>query len=181
MGHQPPLSGANMAARRPVMEKDTMAQAPTVGDKAPDFTMATDTGTVSLAALKGRAVVLYFYPKDDTPGCTNEAIAFTAARPDFDTAGATVVGVSKDTAAKHGKFRAKHGLAVELASDPEGAVIESYGVWVEKSLYGRSYMGIERATFLIDADGVVQRVWRKVKVPGHAAEVLAAAQALSGR
>jgi peroxiredoxin Q/BCP len=168
-----------MAAGRLKKEMDTMAQAPAAGDKAPDFEMATDTGKVSLAALKGKTVVLYFYPKDDTPGCTNEAIAFTALKADFDKAGAVVIGVSKDTVAKHGKFRAKHGLAVELASDPEGAVIESYGVWVEKSLYGRSYMGIERATFLIDGKGVVRQVWHKVKVPGHAAQVLSAAQALT--
>ena len=155
-----------------------MAQAPQVGDRAPDFEMATDTGAVSLAGLKGRKVVLYFYPKDDTPGCTNEAIAFSAAKADFDKAGVTVVGVSKDTAAKHGKFRLKHGLTVELGSDPEGVVTEAYGVWVEKSLYGRAYMGIERATFLIDEAGVVRQVWHKVKVAGHAAAVLAAAQGI---
>ena len=155
-----------------------MAQAPQAGDQAPAFDMATDTGQVSLAGLKGRPFVLYFYPKDDTTGCTNEAIAFTAAKADFDKAGVAVVGVSKDSIAAHGKFRSKHGLAIELGSDPEGAVIESYGVWVQKSMYGRSYMGIERATFLIDGEGVIRQVWRKVKVPGHAAEVLAAAQAL---
>ncbi|MDB5430631.1 MAG: alkyl hydroperoxide reductase [Caulobacter sp.] len=157
-----------------------MAQAPQAGDTAPAFDMATDTGNVSLAGLKGRAVLLYFYPKDDTTGCTNEANAFTAAQADFDKAGAVIVGVSKDSAASHAKFRKKYGLTIELGSDPEGAVVESYGVWVSKSMYGRSYMGIERATFLIDGEGIVRRVWHKVKVPGHAAEVLAAVQALNG-
>ena len=149
-----------------------------VGDKAPDFDLETDTGRVSLAALKGRKVVLYFYPKDDTTGCTNEAIAFSGLKPAFEAAGAVVIGVSKDTAKKHGKFRAKYDLAVELGADPEGGVVEAYGVWGEKVLYGRTYMGIERATFLIDGSGVVRRTWRKVKVAGHAEEVLTAAQTL---
>ncbi|MBN9319594.1 MAG: peroxiredoxin [Caulobacterales bacterium] len=148
------------------------------GDKAPDFDLETDTGRVSLAALKGKNVVLYFYPKDDTTGCTNEAIAFSALKPAFEAAGAVVIGVSKDTAKKHGKFRAKYDLTVELGADPEGGVVEAYGVWGEKVLYGRTYMGIERATFLIDGAGVIRRTWRKVKVAGHAEDVLAAAQAL---
>ncbi|MCE3290977.1 MAG: peroxiredoxin [Caulobacter sp.] len=133
------------------------------GDKAPDFDLPSDSGRVSLAALKGKTVVLYFYPKDDTPGCTNEAKDFSALAAEFAKAGATVVGVSKDTAAKHGKFRAKHDLKVELGSDAESDVIERYGAWVEKKLYGREYMGIDRSTWLIDGDGVIRRVWRKVR------------------
>ena len=144
------------------------------GDAAPAFDMPTDDGRVSLAGLKGKNVVLYFYPKDDTPGCTTEAQAFTALADDFAKAGAVVVGVSRDTAAKHGKFRKKYGLNVLLGADEDGSVTEAYGVWVEKTLYGRQYMGIERATFLIGPDGVIRQVWRKVKVAGHAESVLAA-------
>jgi peroxiredoxin Q/BCP len=151
---------------------------PQVGDRAPDFDLPTDSGRVSLAALKGGTVVLYFYPKDDTPGCTTQGKEFSALSAEFAKAGATVVGVSKDTAAKHGKFRAKHDLKVELGSDAESDVIERYGAWIEKKLYGREYMGIDRSTWLIDGEGVIRRVWRKVKVGGHAAEVLAAVQAL---
>jgi peroxiredoxin Q/BCP len=150
------------------------------GDRAPEFDLETDEGRVSLAGLKGQTVVLYFYPKDDTTGCTNEAIAFSQVKADFAATGAVVVGVSKDTAKSHGKFRKKYDLTVELGSDHEGGVVEAYGVWVEKSMYGRTYMGIERATFLIDGDGVIRRVWRKVRVPGHVDEVLAAAKALRG-
>lgn len=150
-----------------------------VGSKAPDFEMATDTGQVKLSDFAGKTVVLYFYPKDDTPGCTNEGKAFSALKPAFDAAGAVVIGASKDSVKSHAKFRAKYDLAVELGSDPEGKVIEAYGSWVEKSLYGRQYMGIERSTFLIDASGVVRAVWRKVKVAGHAEAVLQAAQGLS--
>lgn len=150
------------------------------GSEAPDFDLPTDTGRVSLAALKGKTVVLFFYPKDDTPGCTTESIGFSQAKGDFEKAGAVVIGVSKDTAAKHGKFRAKHGLTVELGSDADGDVIERYGAWQEKSLYGRKYMGIDRSTFLIDGGGVIQHVWRKVKVAGHVEDVLAAARALKG-
>jgi peroxiredoxin Q/BCP len=148
------------------------------GERAPDFDLETDTGRVRLADLKGRKVVLYFYPKDDTSGCTAQGVGFSEAIDDFAKAGAVVVGVSKDTARSHGRFRAKHGLKVELGSDPAAEVIERYGVWVEKSLYGRKYMGIERATFLIDGDGVVRRVWRKVKVPGHVTQVLEAVRSL---
>lgn len=148
------------------------------GDKAPDFDLPTDTGRVSLSALKGRTVVLYFYPKDDTPGCTTEGKDFSDLADDFAKAGATVIGVSKDTVAKHGKFRAKHDLKVELGSDAESDVIERYGAWVEKKLYGREYMGIDRSTWLIDGEGIIRRVWRKVKVGGHATEVLKAAQGL---
>ena len=148
------------------------------GDRAPDFDLPTDTGRVSLADLKGRAVVLFFYPKDDTPGCTTESIGFSQARGEFEKAGAVVVGVSKDTAKKHAKFREKHGLTVELGSDAESDVVERYGAWQEKSLYGRKYMGIDRSTFLIDGEGVIRRVWRHVRVPGHVEEVLKAAQEL---
>ena len=149
------------------------------GDKAPDFTLPADGGrTVSLSEFGGKAVVLYFYPKDDTPGCTKEAIGFTEAADAFDAAGAVVIGVSKDTVAKHDKFRDKHGLKVILASDADGDVCERYGTWVEKKMYGKSYMGIERATFLIGADGSLKQVWRKVKVPGHVDAVLEAVKAL---
>jgi peroxiredoxin Q/BCP len=149
------------------------------GDKAPNFTAPADGGReVSLAQFAGKPVVLYFYPKDDTPGCTKQAIGFSELADDFAAAGAVVIGVSKDTAAKHDKFRDKHGLKVILASDADGDVCERYGVWVEKSMYGKTYLGIERATFLIGADGKVARVWRKVKVPGHVEEVLEAARAL---
>ena len=150
------------------------------GSRAPDFDLPTDTGRVSLAALKGKTVVLFFYPKDDTPGCTTESIGFSQAKAEFEKAGAVVIGVSKDTAAKHGKFRAKHGLTVELGSDAESDVIERYGAWQEKSLYGRKYMGIDRSTFLIDGEGVLRQVWRKVKVAGHVEDVLAAARSLRG-
>ena len=148
------------------------------GSKAPDFALETDTAPVSLAALKGKTVVLYFYPKDDTPGCTNEAKDFSALKSEFDKAGAVVIGASKDTVAKHAKFRAKYDLTIPLGSDPDAQVIEAYESWVRKVLYGREYMGIDRATFLIDGSGVIRRIWRKVKVKGHAEEVLAAAKAL---
>jgi peroxiredoxin Q/BCP len=147
------------------------------GDRAPAFKLATDSGgTISSAALKGGPFVLYFYPKDDTSGCTREAVDFSAAKKKFDALGVAVVGVSKDNATSHDKFKAKHKLKITLASDPEQETINSYGVWVEKTLYGRKYMGIERATFLIDAKGAIRQVWRKVKVPGHVEAVLAAAK-----
>ena len=147
------------------------------GQPAPDFALPRDGGgEVRLSGLKGRKVVLYFYPKDDTSGCTAEAIAFTAEAAAFEAAGAAVLGVSKDPVASHDKFRDKHKLGIALLSDAEGDVSERYGVWGEKSMYGRKYMGIERATFLIGEDGRVLRIWRKVKVPGHVAEVLAAAR-----
>jgi peroxiredoxin Q/BCP len=149
-----------------------------VGSKAPAFDLETDTGRVSLDALKGKTVVLYFYPKDDTPGCTNEGKGFSALLPEFQKAGAVVIGCSKDSVKAHAKFRAKYDLAVELASDPEGKVIEAYGSWVEKSLYGRQYMGIDRSTFVIDGQGVVRAVWHKVKVAGHAEAVLQAVKRL---
>jgi peroxiredoxin Q/BCP len=157
----------------------TMAKDLEIGDKAPAFSMTRDGGgEVSLGALAGRNVVLYFYPKDDTPGCTTEAIDFTRLKPEFDKANTEVIGVSRDTAAKHDKFAAKHKLAVTLGADEDGTVTEAYGVWKEKSLYGRKYMGIERVTFLIDAGGIIRQIWPKVKVKGHADEVLAAARAL---
>ena len=150
-----------------------------VGDKAPNFSLPADGGSkLSLAELKGKSVVLYFYPKDDTSGCTAEAIAFSKDSKAFKAAGAVVVGVSKDSAASHDKFKAKYDLSVTLAADEETKTAAAYGVWVEKSMYGRHYMGMERATFLIDGKGIIRKIWRKVKVPGHAAEVLAAAKAL---
>jgi peroxiredoxin Q/BCP len=150
---------------------------PNEGDKAPDFELASAAGPVRLADFKGKTLVLYFYPKDDTPGCTNEARDFSALAGEFAKAGASVVGVSKDSLKAHDRFAAKYGLSVPLGSDPEGAVIERYGSWVEKKLYGREYMGIDRSTFLIQ-DGMVRRIWRKVKVAGHAQAVLDAAKAL---
>lgn len=148
------------------------------GSKAPAFTLDSEEGPLSLEDFAGKKLVLYFYPKDDTTGCTREAIDFTAALPAFAKADTVVVGVSKDTVAKHAKFRAKHDLGVKLGSDPDARVIEAYGVWVEKTLYGRKYMGIERATFLIGRDGKIAGVWHNVKVPGHVEAVLKAAQAL---
>ena len=148
------------------------------GDKAPDFSMPTDGGgSISLSDFAGKSVVLYFYPRDDTPGCTKEAIGFTQQIGAFEAAGAAVVGVSKDTVAKHGKFRDKHELKVILASDAESDVTERYGAWVEKKMYGKTYMGIERCTYLIGPDGVIREVWRKVKVPGHVDAVLEAVKA----
>jgi peroxiredoxin len=149
------------------------------GDAAPAFQAPADGGTtLSLADFQGKPLVLYFYPKDDTSGCTTEAKGFTEAAGDFAAAGAAVVGVSKDSVASHDKFKAKYELGFPLISDSDGAIVEAYGVWVEKSMYGRKYMGIDRSTFLIDAKGKIARIWRKVKVPGHVAEVLAAARAL---
>jgi peroxiredoxin Q/BCP len=149
------------------------------GAKAPAFDMEIAAGgRVSLAGLKGQKVALYFYPKADTPGCTAEGQDFSALVEDFAAAGAVVIGVSRDPVKKLDRFAAKYDLKVFLASDEAGAVTEAYGVWGEKTLYGRTYMGIERATFLIDGEGIVRRVWRKVSVKGHAAEVLAAARSL---
>jgi peroxiredoxin Q/BCP len=151
----------------------------TEGASAPDFDLETPDGRVKLADFKGRTLVLYFYPKDDTAGCTREAQDFTALAPEFAQAGVAVVGVSKDSVAAHRKFAGKYDLAIELASDPSGETVERYGSWVEKSLYGRKYMGIDRSTFLI-RDGKILRVWRKVKVPNHAQQVLDAAKAAQG-
>ena len=151
----------------------------TPGDKAPKFRLASDGGgDVSLASLKGQPFALYFYPKDDTSGCTKEAIDFSENQRAFKALDVTVIGVSKDSTASHDKFKAKHKLKIVLASDPETETALSYGVWVKKSMYGRSYMGMERATFLVDAKGVIREIWRKVKVSGHVEAVLAAAKAL---
>jgi peroxiredoxin Q/BCP len=156
-----------------------MAKALAEGSKAPAFTLPLDNGsTLKLKDLEGQKLVLYFYPKDDTSGCTKEAIAFSEDIAKFKRANARIVGVSRDTVAKHQKFKEKHGIIVDLGADETGAVTEKYGVWVEKSMYGRKFMGIERATFLIDEKGVIRKIWRKVKVAGHADEVLAAVKAL---
>ncbi len=152
------------------------------GDAVPDVKLEGMNGQpVSPADFKGQKLVLYFYPKDDTSGCTREAQDFSALAPEFEKAGAWILGVSKDDAKKHRKFTEKYELSVPLATDADGSVCEAFGTWVEKSMYGRKYMGIERATFLIGADGTIERVWRNVKVPGHAEEVLEAARALKGR
>lgn len=152
---------------------------PATGDMAPDFTLPGDGGsTISLSALKGRPVVLFFYPKDDTSGCTAEAVDFTRLKSEFDAVGAALIGMSPDNVRKHDKFKAKHELSVALAADEDKTTLEAYGVWAEKSMYGRKYMGVERSTFLIDRDGRIARVWRKVKVPGHAQEVLEATKGL---
>jgi peroxiredoxin Q/BCP len=150
------------------------------GDQAPDFALpATGGSTVSLKELRGRKLVLYFYPKDDTSGCTLEAQNFNRLKGAFAAAGTEVIGVSPDGLKSHDRFRAKYGLDLTLASDEAKAMLESYGVWAEKSMYGRKYMGVERTTVLIGRDGRIVEVWSKVKVPGHAEEVLRAAQALS--
>jgi thioredoxin-dependent peroxiredoxin len=150
-----------------------------VGDKAPSFSLATDGGgKVTSASLKGKNVILYFYPKDDTSGCTAEACGFRDSHPNFKKADAVVIGVSRDSVASHDKFKTKYDLNFQLGADEAGKVTEDYGVWVEKSMYGRKYMGIERATFLIDGKGVIRGIWRKVKVPGHVEEVLKAVKGL---
>lgn len=152
---------------------------PQMNDTAPDFTLpVTGGGDITLSNLKGQPVVLFFYPRDDTPGCTKESIGFSESLKEFEAAGAKVFGISRDTMAKHDKFTAKHDLTVPLLSDEEGGVTEAYGVWVEKNMYGKKSMGIERATYLIDADGNIAQVWRKVKVPGHVDAVLEAVRAL---
>lgn len=152
-----------------------------IGDKAPNFSMPSDNnGTVSLSDYKGKLLVLYFYPKDDTPGCTKEAIGFSEMKADFDKFGANILGISKDTAAKHDKFIAKHNLTVRLGSDEDGKMIEDYGVWVEKNMYGKKYMGIERATYLIGPDGKILEIWRKVRVKEHVSTVLTAVKNHAG-
>ena len=149
------------------------------GDRAPSFKIATDGGeTLSSAGLKGSPYVVYFYPKDDTSGCTKEAIAFSAALPKFRKLGLDVIGVSRDSVESHAKFRKKHKLKVALGSDPETKMAKDWGVWIKKSLYGREYMGLERATFLVNAKGVIATAWHKVKVPGHVEAVLEAAKSL---
>ena len=150
-----------------------------IGDAAPAFSMATDGGgSVELSQLKGKKVVLYFYPKDDTSGCTKEACAFRDLASEFEAANTVIIGVSRDSVASHDKFKAKHGLTFKLGADADGKVCEDYGVWVEKSMYGKKYMGIERATFVIDEQGIVREIWRKVKVPGHADAVIEAARTI---
>jgi peroxiredoxin Q/BCP len=147
---------------------------------APDFDLPTDgRGRVRRADFRGKPLVLYFYPKDDTPGCTKEAQGFAEAYAEFRAADIQILGVSKDSTASHDRFRAKYRLPFPLASDEEGGVVEAYGSWVEKSMYGKKYVGIERSTFLIDGDGTLRRIWRKVSVPGHVAEVLDATRALA--
>ena len=149
------------------------------GQPAPPVSLPRDGGgTVALSDYIGRSVVLYFYPRDDTSGCTLEAQDFTARLADFQAAGAVVIGISKDSVKSHDKFRVKHELNIVLLSDEGGDVTERYGAWVEKSMYGKRYMGIDRSTFLVDADGRIARIWRKVKVPGHVPDVLAAARSL---
>jgi len=148
------------------------------GAALPDVTLSDEKGPVRLAEFEGAKTVVYFYPKDDTSGCTREALDFTELAGRFEAAGVTVLGVSRDTVASHGKFTAKHSLAVRLLSDEAGAASEAFGTWVEKSMYGRKYMGLERSTFLFGADGRLAKSWRKVKVPGHAAAVLKAAETL---
>lgn len=151
----------------------------TLGIKAPPFSLpATDGREISLDSLKGRKVVLYFYPKDDTTGCTLEARNFQALLQEFAAADTEIIGVSPDSLKSHDRFRAKYDLTFPLASDEEKAMLQAYGVWVEKSMYGRKYMGVERTTVLIDRDGTIARVWSKVKVPGHAEEVLEVARKL---
>jgi peroxiredoxin Q/BCP len=152
---------------------------PDVSQPAPDFTLpATGGADVTLSALKGHPVVLFFYPRDDTPGCTKESIGFSESRAAFEAAGARVFGISKDSLASHEKFAAKRDLQIPLLSDENGTACEDYGVWKEKNMYGKTYMGIERSTFLIAADGTIARIWAKVKVPGHVEEVLDAVRAL---
>ncbi|PLX34402.1 MAG: thioredoxin-dependent thiol peroxidase [Hyphomicrobiales bacterium] len=157
-----------------------MSQPLETGQAAPDFTLPIDNGeAVSLSALKGQNVVLFFYPKDLTSGCTKESIAFSQLKGEFAAANTHIIGISADSVARHAKFREKNDLTVDLASDEERAVIQAYGVWVEKSMYGRKYMGIERATYLIDSEGRIARIWRKVRISGHVEQVLKAAQELN--
>jgi len=149
------------------------------GDVAPDFELPTEDGSIRLSKLKGKPVVIYFYPKDDTSGCTAEARDFNTLRAEFVDAGAEVIGISPDSVASHTKFSKKHGLQLRLASDEEKSAANAYGVWVEKSMYGRKYMGVERSTFLVDSRGNIAKIWRKVKVPGHAEAVLKAVRELT--
>lgn len=156
-----------------------MSRKPGPGDKAPDFKLADDSGHErSLKSFAGRKLVLYFYPKDDTSGCTKEAMDFNSLKDAFAKAGAVIIGVSPDSCASHLKFKTKHELDLDLLSDESKSVLEAYGVWAERSMYGRKFMGVERTTFLIGPDGKIATVWNKVKVPGHAAAVLAAAKSL---
>lgn len=150
-----------------------------IGDKAYDFSLLRDGGeTMSLKDIHGKKSVIYFYPKDNTPGCTTEAKDFSKYAKDFEAAGAIIIGVSKDSVRRHGNFKEKHGLNLILLADTDGEMVENYGVWVEKQLYGRKYMGIQRATFLLDEEGVIRNIWPKVRVKDHAGEVLAAVKSL---
>lgn len=149
------------------------------GDPAPAFDLPTATGRVASATLSGRPYVIYFYPKDDTPGCTKEAIGFSESYPEFQKLGVEVIGVSKDTATSHDKFAKKYALCFPLGADEAGSVVEAFGAWTEKSMYGKKYMGIDRSTFLVGPDGRIARAWRGVKVPGHVEEVLEAARGLA--
>ena len=150
-----------------------------IGEAAPDFDLPRDGGgRTKLSSLRGKPVVLFFYPKDDTSGCTMEAIDFTRLEPEFEKAGVAVIGMSPDSAKKHDKFKAKHNLTSTLVADEDTTTLQAWGVWAEKSMYGRKYMGVERTTFLLDRDGRIVRIWNKVKVPGHAEEVLQAAREL---
>ncbi len=154
-------------------------QPPQEGDMAPDFELETDNaGRIRLSDFRGRKVVLYFYPKDNTSGCTTEAKDFSALKEEFEKADTVIIGVSPDTVRRHANFRARHDLSIILAADPEKEVLQTWGVWKEKSMYGRKYMGVERSTFLIDREGRIARAWRKVRVKGHAQKVLEAARAL---
>jgi peroxiredoxin Q/BCP len=158
-------------------KEQTMASTLSVGDIAPDFNLPADGGvSIGLSAFRGKKVVLYFYPKDDTSGCTKEAIEFNGLRNEFSKANTVIVGMSPDSVKSHDKFKAKYGLEFNIAADEEKSALNAYGVWVEKSMYGRKYMGVERSTVLIGVDGRILAIWPKVKVDGHAAEVLAAAQ-----
>jgi peroxiredoxin Q/BCP len=173
------FADATLGQLETIPEDGSVVKELAVGAPAPNFSLPANGGnTVTLADFRGKKVVLFMYPKDDTPGCTKEAVGFSERLSDFEAAGAVVVGMSKDPVTKHDKFAAKHGLTVILASDEEGDTVESYGAWVEKSMYGKKYMGIERSTFLIDDKGIVREIWRKVKVPGHVDAVLAAVQEL---
>jgi peroxiredoxin Q/BCP len=150
------------------------------GDIAPEFELESDGGgIIRLRDLKGKPVVIYFYPKDDTSGCTKQAIAFTELAGQFSKLGVSIIGISPDTVESHDKFKAKHNLGVQLAADTEKAVANAYGIWVEKSMYGRKYMGVERSTFLMDENGKIVQIWRKVRVPGHVEDILQAIQSLS--
>lgn len=149
-------------------------------DIAPDFTLANENSEqITLSALRGSPVVLFFYPKDDSSGCTKEAVQFSELKPQFDALGVKILGISPDSVKKHQKFRDKHGLTVSLLADEEKEVVSAYGIWVEKSMYGRKYMGVERSTFLLDSEGKITELWLKVKIPGHAETVLKAAEKLA--
>jgi thioredoxin-dependent peroxiredoxin len=177
LSNRPPPNPQNERTNKSVSGK--LGKKPGAGDKAPDFEVPNDTGDkISLVSFAGKKLALYFYPKDDTSGCTKEAIDFNGLLGEFEKAGTAILGVSPDTVASHAKFKTKHKLALALASDESKAMLEAYGVWVEKSMYGRKYMGVERTTFLIGEDGKIAQVWNKVKVPGHAEAVLSAAKAL---